>query len=99
VPSKPPDDLGPQRLKGFAEPLAAWRVVAESRAEGRFEAHTRLSPLVGRDEELSLTSAPLAAGGRRRWPGGSAVRRAGHAQDLLAALGPAELPAVIAQAP
>ena len=50
------DDLGPQRLKGFDEPLAVWRVTAESRAEGRFEAHqtTRLSPLVGRDEELSL---------------------------------------------
>ena len=50
------DDLGPQRLKGFDEPLAVWRVTAESRAEGRFEARqtTRLSPLVGRDEELSL---------------------------------------------
>jgi class 3 adenylate cyclase len=50
------DDLGPQRLKGFDEPLAVWRVTAESRAEGRFEAHqtTRLSPLVGRDEELFL---------------------------------------------
>ena len=31
-------DLGPQRLKGFAEPLAAWRVEGEGRAEGRFEA-------------------------------------------------------------
>ena len=50
------DDLGPQRLKGFDEPLAVWRVTAESRAEGRFEARqtTRLSPLVGRGEELSL---------------------------------------------
>ena len=26
-------DLGPQRLKGFAEPLAAWRVEGEGRAE------------------------------------------------------------------
>jgi predicted ATPase/class 3 adenylate cyclase len=50
------DDLGPQRLKGFAEPLAVWRVVSESRTEGRFEARHRagLTPLVGRDEELSL---------------------------------------------
>jgi predicted ATPase/class 3 adenylate cyclase len=50
------DDLGPQRLKGFAEPLAAWRVAGEGRAEGRFEARQTagLTPLVGRDEELAL---------------------------------------------
>jgi predicted ATPase len=50
------DDLGPQRLKGFAEPLTAWRVSGESQAEGRFEArHTAgLTPLVGRDEEIAL---------------------------------------------
>jgi class 3 adenylate cyclase len=50
------DDLGPQRFKGFAEPLAAWRVVGEGQAEGRFEARqgARLTPLVGRDEELAL---------------------------------------------
>jgi len=50
------DDLGPQRLKGFAEPLAAWRVSGESPAEGRFEArHTAgLTTLVGREEEIAL---------------------------------------------
>jgi class 3 adenylate cyclase len=50
------DDLGPQRLKGFSEPLAVWRVDGESRAEGRFEARQTagLTPLVGRDEEISL---------------------------------------------
>jgi predicted ATPase/class 3 adenylate cyclase len=50
------DDLGPQRLKGFAEPLAVWRVSGESNAEGRFEArHTAgLTPLVGREEEIAL---------------------------------------------
>jgi class 3 adenylate cyclase/predicted ATPase len=50
------DDLGPQRLKGFAEPLAAWRVEGESRAEGRFEAlhGERLTPLVGREHELGI---------------------------------------------
>jgi class 3 adenylate cyclase len=50
------DDLGPQRLKGFAEPLATWRVSGQSKAEGRFEARhtTGLTPLVGREEELSL---------------------------------------------
>jgi predicted ATPase/class 3 adenylate cyclase len=49
-------DLGPQRLKGFAEPLPAWRVEGEGRAEGRFEAlhGERLTPLVGRDPELAL---------------------------------------------
>jgi class 3 adenylate cyclase len=49
-------DLGPVRLKGFAEPLSAFRVQAEGRAEGRFEArHTAgLTPLVGREEEIAL---------------------------------------------
>jgi class 3 adenylate cyclase/predicted ATPase len=49
-------DLGPQRLKGFAEPLAAFRVVGEGRAEDRFEAlhGQRLTPLVGREHELSV---------------------------------------------
>jgi class 3 adenylate cyclase/tetratricopeptide (TPR) repeat protein len=50
------DDLGPQRLKGFAEPLTAWRVAGEGGAEGRFEARQTagLTPLVGREEELAL---------------------------------------------
>jgi class 3 adenylate cyclase/predicted ATPase len=50
------DDLGPRRLKGFAEPLAAWRVKGEGRAEGRFEAMhgERLTPLVGREHELGI---------------------------------------------
>jgi class 3 adenylate cyclase/predicted ATPase len=49
-------DLGPRRLKGFAERLAAWRVVGEGRAEGRFEAlhGERLTPLVGREHELGI---------------------------------------------
>jgi AAA ATPase domain/Adenylate and Guanylate cyclase catalytic domain len=49
-------DLGPQRLKGFAEPLSAWRVEGESRAEGRFEAlhGEHLTPLVGREHELGI---------------------------------------------
>jgi predicted ATPase len=50
------DDLGPQRLKGFAELLVAWRVAGEGRAEGRFEARQTagLTPLVGREEEIAL---------------------------------------------
>ena len=49
-------DLGPQRLRGFAEPLIAWRVEGEGHAEGRFEARqaTGLTPLVGREEEIAL---------------------------------------------
>ncbi len=49
-------DLGPTRLKGFAEPLAALRVEGEGRAEGRFEAlhGERLTPLVGREHELGI---------------------------------------------
>jgi predicted ATPase len=50
------EDLGPHWLKGFAEPLAAWRVKGEGQAEGRFEARQTadLTPLVGRDEEIAL---------------------------------------------
>jgi class 3 adenylate cyclase len=49
-------DFGPRRLKGFAEPLSAWRVEGEGRAEGRFEAlhGERLTPLVGREHELGI---------------------------------------------
>ena len=45
-----------QRFEGFAEPVRYWQVVAESPAEGRFEAlhGARLTPLVGREEEISL---------------------------------------------
>jgi class 3 adenylate cyclase len=50
------EDLGRNRLKGFAEPLPAWRVKGEGLAEGRFEARQTagLTPLVGRDEEIAL---------------------------------------------
>jgi class 3 adenylate cyclase len=49
-------DLGPQSLKGFAEPLIAWRVAGAGLAEDRFEARQTagLTPLVGRAEELAL---------------------------------------------
>jgi class 3 adenylate cyclase/tetratricopeptide (TPR) repeat protein len=50
------EDLGPRRLKGFAEPVTAWRVEGEACAEGRFEARQTagLTPLVGREEEIAL---------------------------------------------
>ncbi|HWX34580.1 MAG TPA: adenylate/guanylate cyclase domain-containing protein, partial [Steroidobacteraceae bacterium] len=48
--------LTPAMLKGFTEPVQAWRVLGEGRAESRFEAlhGARLTPLVGRGEELEL---------------------------------------------
>jgi class 3 adenylate cyclase/tetratricopeptide (TPR) repeat protein len=53
-------DLGPHKLKGFAEAQRAWRVIAENRALGRFEAlRSGTTPLVGREEECELL--------RRRW--------------------------------
>jgi class 3 adenylate cyclase len=49
-------DLGPQRLKGFTEPLSAWQIEGQVRAEGRFEARqtATLTPLVGREDEIAL---------------------------------------------
>jgi len=50
------EGLGPQRLKGFAEPVRVFRVIKQSESESRFEAlHGRhLLPLVGREHELGL---------------------------------------------
>ena len=49
-------DLGPQPVKGFAEPLPVWGVGGEIRTEGRFEARhpAGFTPLVGREEEMLL---------------------------------------------
>jgi len=49
-------DLGTRELKGFAEPVRAWRVLGPSRIEGRFEAREAagLLPLIGREGELIL---------------------------------------------
>src|SRR5918995_3753889 len=48
--------LGVHHLKGFSEPVQAWRVIGEGSAESRFEALRGASPtpLVGRDHELGL---------------------------------------------
>ncbi|HTZ66401.1 MAG TPA: adenylate/guanylate cyclase domain-containing protein, partial [Roseiarcus sp.] len=49
-------DLGPTTIKGFAEPVAAFAVHGEGRADGRFEAlhGQRLTPLIGREHELAM---------------------------------------------
>jgi len=50
------EDLGPQRLKGFANAQTVWRVKREIRAPYRFEARHAVgyTRLVGREEEISL---------------------------------------------
>ena len=54
-------NLGAVQLKGLTEPVQAWSVQGESTVESRFEAlrAPRLTPLVGRNEELDLL--------QRRW--------------------------------
>ncbi len=49
-------DLGEHELKGIAEPVHAWRVLAVSAAASRFEAATQgfVTPMVGREQELGL---------------------------------------------
>jgi hypothetical protein len=50
------EDLGLCELRGFGEPVKAWRITRRGAAESRFEALHRagLSPLVGREQELGL---------------------------------------------
>ncbi len=48
-------DLGAIKVKGFREPVQAWRVLRPSAVESRFDAlhaHAALARLVGREEEL-----------------------------------------------
>jgi class 3 adenylate cyclase/predicted ATPase len=54
-------ELGTQRLKGFAQPIAVYQVLHESTARSRLEAAggIGLTPLVGRDQEIALL--------RERW--------------------------------
>jgi class 3 adenylate cyclase len=49
-------DLGPQALKGWAEPISVWRVLSASGVESRFAAmhKTKLPALFGREEEIEL---------------------------------------------
>jgi class 3 adenylate cyclase/tetratricopeptide (TPR) repeat protein len=48
--------IGPAALKGWADPVPAWQVLGASGVESRFAAQhkTRLTPLIGRDEEIEL---------------------------------------------
>jgi class 3 adenylate cyclase/tetratricopeptide (TPR) repeat protein len=84
------EDLGPQKLAGFAEPQRAWRVLGESGEVSRFEAlRSGTTPLVGRDEELELLL--------RRWE----QAKAGEGRVVLVSgepgLGKSRLTAAIAE--
>ena len=49
------EELGPQALKGFADPVPVWRVIGTRSVESRFEARTiGLTPMVGREQEVAL---------------------------------------------
>jgi class 3 adenylate cyclase/predicted ATPase len=50
------EDLGPQELKGIPGVARLWRIVSESRTQGRFDSRVvgALTPLVGRAEEIAL---------------------------------------------
>jgi hypothetical protein len=69
------EELGTHALKGVPTPIPVYGVRGESAAESRFEAAiaTVLTPLVGRDEEISLVL--------RRW----AQAKAGEGQVVLLA--------------
>lgn len=49
------DDLGPQELRGIAQPVSVWQVLAERSVESRFDARAgRLARFVGREHEVAL---------------------------------------------
>ena len=49
------DDLGLQELKGIAEPVRVWQVLAERSVQSRFDARAgRLTRFVGREHEVAL---------------------------------------------
>ncbi len=50
------DSLGAQELKGFSEPVQAWRAVGPRTVENRFETRPGVTPqsFVGREHELGL---------------------------------------------
>jgi class 3 adenylate cyclase/predicted ATPase len=66
-------DLGAVVVKGISGPVPVWQVLRPSGIESRFEAlhGSRLSPLIGRDEEIDLML--------RRW----ARAKAGNGQIVL----------------
>jgi class 3 adenylate cyclase/predicted ATPase len=72
------EDLGRHALKGFDDPVQAWRVVRESQARSRFHAlrAPELTPLVNREQELAEL--------RRQWESA----RSGRGRAVLIASEP-----------
>ena len=72
------EDLGSRHLKGFAGPVAAWRVMGEGRAESRFQAlrAAGMTPLVDRKKQLAIL---LSRWARAREGEGQVVLLAGEA--------------------
>ena len=71
-------DLGGLTLKGFADPVQAWRVLGRSATESRFEARqeANLTPLVGRESEMGSL---LECWGKTRAGSGQVVLVSGEA--------------------
>jgi class 3 adenylate cyclase len=61
------EDLGSKDLKGFTGPVRIWAALRASSMESRFEAlhATRLTALVGREEESELLRRRCDGGGGR----------------------------------
>ena len=70
------EERGRHQLKGVPEPVTLFQLVRAS-GGGRRSAQRNLTPLVGRDEEISDADAALGAGAAGRRPAGADRRRAG----------------------
>jgi len=73
-------DLGAQTLKGVAAPVPVCRILGESGVQSRLEtvAPSRLTPLVGREEEVALLQPALGAGQGGAGAGATPQRRGRH---------------------
>ena len=74
--------LGPQLLKGIAQPIEVYQVLSERTARSRLEAagSTSLTPLVGREQEAGLLRERWAQVQGRHGAGGGAQWGSGHWQ-------------------
>jgi class 3 adenylate cyclase/pimeloyl-ACP methyl ester carboxylesterase len=78
-------DLGSHRLKGFARPIRAWRVVGPRHARSRFEALRRAgrTRLIGRARELDALERALRRAAAGRGQVVTAVGEAGVGKSRL----------------
>ena len=75
-------ELGPTRLKGFADPVRGFEVLGERVTGSRFEARQSRQPLpmVGRDQELALVLERWRQAVAGEGPGGAPGGRGRHRQ-------------------